>query len=84
MEVNDQFYAPAALHQGIQPPILVGLDAGWAPEPIWTLWRRDKFLPFPAIEPCLSLPVALSLYRLSYPGMLICGSYAGVAAMLVV
>jgi len=30
-------HAPAAL-----PPVPIGQEAGWAPEPVWTLWRREK------------------------------------------
>jgi hypothetical protein len=26
------------------PPPPIGLEAGWAPEPAWTLWSREKFL----------------------------------------
>jgi hypothetical protein len=39
MEVSGQFHARAAL-----PPVPIGQDAGWAPEPVWTLWRREKSL----------------------------------------
>jgi hypothetical protein len=23
-------------------PVLIGEEAGWSPEPVWTLWRREK------------------------------------------
>jgi hypothetical protein len=26
-------------------PVPVGQDARWTPEPVWTLWRKDKSLP---------------------------------------
>jgi hypothetical protein len=37
MEVNGQFHAPAALTSGKEAPVRIGLEAGRAPEPIWTL-----------------------------------------------
>jgi hypothetical protein len=41
----------------------------WAPEPVWTTWRR-KFLILPGLElQPLGRPARIqSLYRLSYPG----------------
>jgi hypothetical protein len=30
-----------------EPPISIGQEAGWAPEPIWMLWSREKS---PALE----------------------------------
>jgi hypothetical protein len=50
MEINDQFTAPVALLQGNKPPILIGYEAGWAPEPVWTLWTRGKSLSLQGIE----------------------------------
>jgi len=41
-EVSGQLHALAAL-----PPASIGKEAGWAPEPAWTQWGREKF-PAPA------------------------------------
>jgi hypothetical protein len=43
MEVNGQLHAPAALHPGKQPLVTTELEAGWAPEQVWTRWWREKF-----------------------------------------
>jgi hypothetical protein len=43
MEVSCQFHAPAALPPGKEPPVPIGYEAGWAPEPVWMLWRRENF-----------------------------------------
>jgi hypothetical protein len=56
MEVSDQLHAPAALHPGKEPQVPTGEEAGWTPEPVWKLWRREKFLPpagnrIPAVQP---------------------------------
>jgi hypothetical protein len=60
MEVSGEFHSPAALHQGKQPQVPIGYEAGWAPEPVFTL---IDILPLPGIE---LQPVSPSLYRLSY------------------
>jgi hypothetical protein len=42
MEVSGQLYAPTTLspEKELQAPI--GEKAGWVPESIWELWRREK------------------------------------------
>jgi hypothetical protein len=42
MDVSGQLHAPAALPPGKVHPPPIGQEAGWAPEPVWTLWRREK------------------------------------------
>jgi hypothetical protein len=31
-------------HFGEMIPVFAGQDAGWDPEPVWTLWSREKYL----------------------------------------
>jgi hypothetical protein len=42
MDLSGQLHAPAALSTGNQPPVSTAQEAGWVPEPVWTLWRREK------------------------------------------
>jgi hypothetical protein len=40
------------LHALVEIPLVPTVcEAEWAPEPVWTLWRREKSLPLPEIEP---------------------------------
>jgi hypothetical protein len=42
MEVNDRLYCNSALPPAKQPTVRIGYDDRWAPETVWTLWRREK------------------------------------------
>jgi hypothetical protein len=58
-----------ALPQGKGPPVPIGQEAGWAPEPVWTQAREKALSPLPGIEtelPCRS--VCAKLYTDRYPG----------------
>jgi hypothetical protein len=35
---------PGRFTPGKEPPVPVGKEARWAPEPVWTWWWREKFL----------------------------------------
>jgi hypothetical protein len=37
LEVSGQLNAPTALPPGEEPPVPIGKEAGWAPEPVWTI-----------------------------------------------
>jgi hypothetical protein len=43
MDVSGQLHDPAALPPGKDPLVPTGQEAGWAPEPFWTRWFREKF-----------------------------------------
>jgi hypothetical protein len=43
MGVSGQRHAPAALlPPGKGPPVPIGQEAGWAPEPVWTQRLQEK------------------------------------------
>jgi hypothetical protein len=46
---------------GLKPQKLIGLEAGWAPEPAWIECRREKCLHMPGIE-CRSSRLFFSRY----------------------
>jgi len=54
---------PAALIPEKQPPIPIGQEAGWAPEPVWTRWRKEKYsLIDPAGEYAQTALVILNIF----------------------
>jgi hypothetical protein len=56
MEASGLLHAPAASLSGKDPPVPIGKEAGWASEPVWTLWSTEKSLVLarnlpPAVQP---------------------------------
>jgi len=53
MEVSGKFQVKATSSPGKESEAPTGREAGWAPEPILTRWRREEIhsLPLPGIEP---------------------------------
>jgi hypothetical protein len=43
MEVSEQLHSQAALPPRKEHPVFIRYEAGWAPEPVWTRWQREKF-----------------------------------------
>jgi hypothetical protein len=57
-------FKPLPLYtRGNSPSVPIGQEAGWAPEPVWTMWRRENFCPHrdSNFHPSVVQPVA-SLY----------------------
>jgi hypothetical protein len=68
MEVSGHLHAPASLPPRKEPLVPIGKEAGWAPEPFWTRWWREKF---PALAGNRTLEPhrparSAALHRLSY------------------
>jgi hypothetical protein len=59
VEASGQLHALAALPPVKDRPVPTGQEAGWAPNPVWSLWRREQTLA-PTVN---RTPV----YRLSSP-----------------
>jgi hypothetical protein len=45
LKVSRQLHAPAALSPRKKPPVPIGYEAGWTPEPVWTVWRSENSWP---------------------------------------
>jgi hypothetical protein len=67
LEVSGQLKATAP---GKEPPVPIGYEAEWAPEPVLDDVERRKIFPLPGLEVrSLGRPArSQSLYRLRYPG----------------
>jgi hypothetical protein len=56
MEVSGQLHAPASLSPGREVSYTCDKKAGWAPDPVWALWRGEEYLApvrnsTPAVQP---------------------------------
>jgi hypothetical protein len=40
--ISSQLNAPDALLQWKEQKLPIGYEVGWAPQPVWTLWRREN------------------------------------------
>jgi hypothetical protein len=41
MEGRGQIHTPAAISRGKKLAVPIGYEAGWVPESVWTLWKRE-------------------------------------------
>jgi hypothetical protein len=51
---------PDSFSPGKEPPIRIGQEVGWTPEPVSTTWRRGNSLPYrdSNSDPSVAQPVA--------------------------
>ena len=42
MEVSGELHTPTALPSWKEHSVVIEYEAEWAPEQVWTLWRRAK------------------------------------------
>jgi hypothetical protein len=49
--VSGQLRAPATLLLGKEPPVPIGEEEGWAPQPVWMLCIGENPMPLSRIEP---------------------------------
>jgi len=54
--VSGQLHIRDSLPPGKELSVPIRQEAGWAPEPVWKQWGREKSLLLPRIEPLSSSP----------------------------
>jgi len=58
LKVSGQFHAPTSLSPRKEPPVPIGYEAGWIPEPVWTRGAEKKIPPgnrTPVVQPLAQL-----------------------------
>jgi hypothetical protein len=60
--------ALASFPTGDEPLVPIELEADWAPQPVWTFWRREKYLALTGVQKpdCLALNLVTVLTTLSW------------------
>jgi hypothetical protein len=70
-------FIPRPLYSRIEPPVPIGQEAGWAPEPIWTTWRSENFCPHrdSNSDPSVVQPVPSRHTDCAIPALILYGVY---------
>jgi len=50
MDTSSQFNTPLTLPLGREFPVPIEQEAWWVAEPVWSWWKKEKFLPVLGIE----------------------------------
>jgi hypothetical protein len=67
MELSGKHHGPIALPPGRELPIARWIEAGWAPDLVWTFWNGDKSLASSWNRTAAVRPVSHRCYD-NYPG----------------
>jgi hypothetical protein len=68
MEVSGQLHAPALAAVKVRP-VSTGQETGWAPEPVWTLCRREQSCSCRESNPGLPARSPELSHQLSHEGL---------------
>jgi hypothetical protein len=44
--MSGQVHTSTSLPPGKEPQVRIGYEAGWAPQLVWTMWRRENSWPY--------------------------------------